>query len=197
MNVDILDKEKIISDDELIEKAQSGDKKAMNDIIIKYDMLVKRVSRSLFLYGAEKTDLWQIARLSLYEAVKNYDKSKSSFISFAIMTMRRDVLDAVKTYNRDKQKPLNYYKDISNPVTDNLIMIDTFEEDAIHTIYNDKIHNILKNLEKDKAEIFYMFMDGYSYNDIAEKLNVSSKKVDNQLQNIKNYIKKSLEENIQ
>lgn len=60
-------------DRELIEKAQAGDRSAMEQMTIRHDALVKFVVRRFTGRGAEADDLYQLGRLGLVKAIRNFD----------------------------------------------------------------------------------------------------------------------------
>jgi len=45
---------------------------------------------------------------------------------------------------------------------------------------------ILENLKDDEIQIFELWLDGYSYKEIEEKVGVNFKRVDNTVQKLKN-----------
>lgn len=60
-------------DRELIEKAQAGDQSAMEQMTIRHDALVKFVVRRFTGRGAEADDLYQLGRMGLVKAIRNFD----------------------------------------------------------------------------------------------------------------------------
>ena len=60
-------------DRELIEKAQAGDRSAMEQMTIRHDALVKFVVRRFTGRGAEADDLYQLGRMGLVKAIRNFD----------------------------------------------------------------------------------------------------------------------------
>lgn len=54
------------------------------------------------MVGAEKQDLLQEGMLGLLKALKAYDKERSSFRTFAILCIRRQLISAIKASNTKK-----------------------------------------------------------------------------------------------
>jgi len=50
----------------------------------------------------------------------------------------------------------------------------------------------LENLKEDEIQIFELWLDGYSYKEIEEKVGVNFKRVDNTIQKVKKLVKKKL-----
>ena len=99
---------------ELIIKAQNDDEEAINELIKLYFPLVTTNAKNFFLIGAEKEDLIQEGLLGLFKAIKYYKSEKSSFNSFAILCIRRQIFSAIKLANRQKNMLLN--EAILNPL---------------------------------------------------------------------------------
>ena len=51
---------------------------------------------------------------------------------------------------------------------------------------------ILENLKDDEIQIFELWLDGYSYKEIEEKVSVNFKRVDNTVQKVKRIVRSRL-----
>ena len=189
-----------LSDEEVVLIAQSGDNHALEHIIIRYRNFVYSKAKKLFLIGSDQDDLIQEGMIGLYEAVKSFKNEKASFKSFAGICVRRQMISAVKSATRNKHKPLNSYisldknvydqdtdaafiTSISNnsPQNPESIVIDKEDFDGIES----KINNTLSKLE---LNVLMLYLDGYSYQQIADKIEKDVKSVDNAIQRIKKKI---------
>ncbi len=184
---------------ELIHKAQNHDEVAMESLFRIYKPKVTAISREYFLIGSDTDDLVQEGMIALYKAICVYEEEKNhNFSAFASMFIHRTLQNAVKMANRKKNSPLNTYLPINND-DDNeddsfkIIISDedsNFEQSMIdkemHTILLSKIKNVLSH---EQYLILGMFLNGQSYQQMAERLNISRKQVDNTLQSIKKKLK--------
>src|SRR3712207_9499351 len=68
-----------------------------------------------YMIGAEKQDLFQEGMLGLLKALKAYDKEKSSFRTFAILCIRRQLISAIKASNTKKNLAFHHAV-IKNPL---------------------------------------------------------------------------------
>lgn len=182
--------------EEQIEKARKGDLQAVETILNEYKSKVKRLARTYFLMGGDTDDLIQEGMIGLYKALRDYDTDKGNrnFSAFAVMCINRNMQSAIKKARRFKHKPLNesisLYKENDN------------EEELINYIVNEEADNPLdivlraeqysqlkdtieKKLSKLEKSVLKEYLNGFSYIQIAEKLNKSVKAVDNTLQRIK------------
>lgn len=192
-----------MTDEQLAQTAQNGDNKALNHIIEKYKNLVYSIANKYFMIGAEKEDIIQEGMIGLFKAVKNFESNKqASFKSFADLCIKRQLITAIKTSKRQKHIPLNSYLSLNKNAYEeegeteliNVLNVACIE-DPLDTITNKetlenmeiKMQNILSGFEKDVLD---KYMKGYSYNQIAERLNTHVKSVDNAIQRIKKKVSK-------
>ena len=191
---------------ELIRKAKTGDYDATEEIMRRYKNFVKLKSRAYFLKGADKEDIIQEGMIGLYKAIRDFDESKtSSFRCFAEVCITRQMITAVKTATRKKHTPLNNYVSLSKPIYDDesertlldiitLGMVSNPEEliisrEKLEDI-EDKINELLSELEQ---EVLRLYLNGRSYQQIAERIGKDVKSIDNALQRVKKKLEKHLE----
>lgn len=184
---------------EEIKRAQAHDEDAMENLLRIFKPKVIAISREYFLIGADFDDLLQEGMIGLYKAIRIYDPEKNhNFSAFASLCIHRQLQNAVKNANRKKNAPLNSYVPIkyydgSNTSDDDkinkLVIVD--DDSDIEKNYIDKEMNAIvisrvKDLLSDEQfMVLKMFINGASYEDMANSLQFSKKKVDNLLQAIK------------
>ena len=79
-----------ISDEELIRRAQNGEKKLEELLIDKYKGMVLKKAHAMFLIGGEQEDLIQEGMIGLFRAVRDYRPEKgASFATFASLCVER------------------------------------------------------------------------------------------------------------
>lgn len=73
------------SDDVLIRAAQQGDERAAEAMAIRHEALVRYVARRFAGRGREMEDLYQLGRLGLYKAVRNFNTDfEVKFSTYAV-----------------------------------------------------------------------------------------------------------------
>lgn len=73
------------SDIELIRRVQAGDKTAAEEMSIRHEALVRYVAKRFMGRGREMEDLYQLGRLGLYKAVRNFNPDYSvKFSTYAV-----------------------------------------------------------------------------------------------------------------
>lgn len=194
-------------DEEIIEDARAGNSMALEYLINKYKNFVRAKARTYFLIGADREDIIQEGMIGLYKAIRDFRGDKlSSFRAFAELCITRQIITAIKTATRQKHIPLNSYVSLNRPIFDeesDRTLLDVIGEESMtdpeEMIINreefagieSKIGEILSSLE---WEVLSLYLEGKSYQEIAEELDKHVKSIDNALQRVKRKLEKFLEE---
>ncbi|HVE73708.1 MAG TPA: RNA polymerase sporulation sigma factor SigH [Mycobacteriales bacterium] len=191
--------EDLRSDDELVLAARAGDDVALAELLTKYRNFARVKARSYFLVGADREDIVQEGMIGLYKAIRDFNPDMlSSFRAFAELCVTRQIITAVKTATRQKHGPLNNYVSFSRPVSGDddgdrvlgdLIPASAISDPADLVISAERIRalqshfdEVLSDLE---TEVLRLYVEGKSYQEIAERLERHVKSIDNALQRIK------------
>ena len=192
-------------DEEVVSEAKSGDVRAQEYLITKYQNFVKAKAKSYFLIGADKEDIYQEGMIGLYKAIRDYRPDKlASFKAFAELCVTRQIITAIKTATRQKHIPLNTYVSLNKPIygeESDRTLLDVLSEakvtdpeeimiikEELKYIENE-IGQVLSDLE---LEVLGSYLDGKSYQEIACDLNRHAKSIDNALQRVKRKLEKNL-----
>jgi len=197
---------KQMSDDELVELVHQGDMEAQETLIKRYKNFVLAKSRSYFLVGADREDIVQEGMIGLYKAVRDYKIERlASFRAFAELCITRQIITAIKAATRQKHQPLNTYISLNKPIYDeesDRTLLDIlkggklsnpealFISNETYDLIESEISSMLSDLEFD---VLQEYLDGKSYQKIAEALNKHVKSVDNALQRVKRKLEVFLE----
>lgn len=194
------------SDEDVVIEAKNGNNRAQEYIIAKYENFVKSKSKSYFLIGADKEDIYQEGMIGLYKAIRDFKADKfNSFKAFAELCVTRQIITAIKTATRQKHIPLNTYVSLNKPI---------YEEESERTLLDviaglkitdpeelfisaeqmehiqGEISKVLSDLE---MEVLTSYLDGKSYQEIACDLDRHAKSIDNALQRVKKKLEKCLQ----
>lgn len=194
-------------DEDIILDAKVGNERALEYIINKYKSFVRAKARTYFLIGADREDIIQEGMIGLFKAIRDYKGDKlSSFRAFAELCITRQIITAIKTATRQKHIPLNSYISLNKPIFDeesDRTLMDIISEECIsdpeELVINreeflgieSKMSEILSSLE---WEVLTLYLEGKSYQEIAEDLDRHVKSIDNALQRVKRKLEKYLEE---
>ncbi|GKT21139.1 RNA polymerase sigma-H factor, partial [Aduncisulcus paluster] len=193
-------------EEEVVALARDGDDKASEYLIKKYKNFVRAKARSYFLIGADREDIIQEGMIGLFKAIRDFRSEKiSSFRAFAELCITRQIITAIKTATRQKHIPLNSYVSLNKPIYDEesertlmdvlagARVLDPEEliisREEVHSIET-KIGEVLSDLEQ---EVLSDYLQGKSYQEIAEHLDRHVKSIDNALQRVKRKLERFLE----
>jgi RNA polymerase sporulation-specific sigma factor len=189
-----------VDDGYLIALAKDGDPQAYNQIVKRYYGFVRLKASSYFLAGGDSDDLVQEGLVGLYKAVRDFRTDReSSFRNFAELCITRQIIPAVKTATRNKHSPLNHYvsfsapagggSDDDAPTLDELIAGPAVQDPASHAVSAEELRSLVACLSTTLSElesnVLSLYLDGYSYEQIGERLDCDTKTVDNALQRVK------------
>ena len=196
-----------MADETVVELAGNGDMNAQEYLINKYKNFVRAKARTYFLLGGDKEDLIQEGMIGMYKAIRDYRPDKlSSFRAFAELCITRQIITAIKTATRQKHIPLNSYVSLNKPIYDEdsdrtlldvitgtkitdpeELIISQEEFDNIE----EKMGELLSSLE---LRVLMYYLEGKSYQEIAEDLGRHVKSIDNALQRVKRKLEKYLDD---
>ena len=187
--------------------AQQGDKDASEYLLNKYKNFVRSKARSYFLVGADHEDIVQEGMIGLFKAFRDFKPDKlSSFHAFAELCVTRQIITAIKTATRQKHIPLNSYVSLNKPIyeeeSDRPLMDVLTEgrsadpEELIigqesYVSIESRIDQALSPLER---KVLAAYLDGKSYQEIADMLGRHVKSIDNALQRVKHKLEKLIKE---
>ena len=187
-------------DNYLIALAKQGRSDAYDRIVKRYYGFVRLKASSYFLIGGDSDDLIQEGLVGLYKAVRDFRTDReSSFRNFAELCITRQIITAVKTSTRNKHTPLNEYVSFSqtpaasggdgDPTLDELLPGPTAHDPVNQVISTEELHSLVGCLSSVLSElesaVLSLYLDGYSYEVVAERLECDTKTVDNALQRVK------------
>jgi RNA polymerase sporulation-specific sigma factor len=188
-----------LEDLQLVLKARNGDGAAMDVLIRRYTGFVRLKASSYFLAGGDSDDLIQEGLIGLYKAVRDYRPDQSSFRSFAELCVTRQIITAIKTATRFKHAPLNSYVSFSHTPagqeTDSECTLGDalpgpgVDDPAVCVISTEELQSLVgclgTSLSGLEADALRLYLEGDSYDLMADRLGCDTKTIDNALQRVK------------
>ncbi len=188
-----------LEDTYLVALAKQGNANAYERIVKRYRGFVRLKASSYFLLGGDSDDLIQEGLVGLYKAIRDFRTDReSSFRNFAELCITRQIITAVKTASRNKHAPLNQYVSFAQSpaaageaetTLEDILPGPISEEPSERVIASEELRalvsclsSVLSELE---SQVLSLYLDGYSYEQIGEKLECDTKTVDNALQRVK------------
>jgi RNA polymerase sporulation-specific sigma factor len=190
-------------DMQLVLRARNGDDGALDQLIRRYTGFVRLKASSYFLAGGDSEDLIQEGLIGLYKAVRDFRTDKeTSFRSFAELCVTRQIITAIKTATRFKHQPLNQYVSFSHTpagqdtegecTLGDALPGSAVEEPSVVVISTEELQSLIftlgTGLSRLESEALRLYLEGSSYEEMAEELGCDTKTIDNALQRVKRKI---------
>ena len=188
-----------LDDLRLVIRARNGDGTALDALIRRYTGFVRLKASSYFLAGGESDDLIQEGLVGLYKAVGDFRSDKeTSFRSFAELCITRQIITAIKAATRYKHAPLNTYvsfsqtpagQDDSDCTVGDAIPGPGVDDPVVCVISTEELQSLVfclgTGLSKLESDAIRLYLEGLSYEQMAEELGCDTKTIDNALQRVK------------
>jgi RNA polymerase sigma-H factor len=192
-----------LEDLQLVMKVRNGSQSALDALMRRYTGFVRLKASSYFLAGGEADDLVQEGMIGLYKAVRDFRADKeTSFRSFAELCVTRQIITAIKTATRYKHAPLNTYVSFSHTpagqdsegecTLGDALPGPSVDDPSVCVISTEELQSLLgclgSGLSHLESDALRLYLDGLSYEQMAEELGCDTKTIDNALQRVKRKI---------
>jgi len=192
-----------LEDLQLVVKARNGNEAALDALMRRYTGFVRLKASSYFLAGGESDDLIQEGLIGLYKAVRDFRHDKeTSFRSFAELCVTRQIITAIKTATRYKHQPLNQYVSFSHSpagqesegecTLGDALPGPSTNDPSVCVVSTEELQSLVftlgTGLSRLEADALRCYLEGLSYEDMADELGCDCKTIDNALQRVKRKI---------
>ena len=184
-------------------KARNGSSAALDALIRRYTSFVRLKASSYFLVGGDGEDLVQEGLIGLYKAVRDFRADKeTSFRSFAELCVTRQIITAIKTATRYKHVPLNSYVSFSHTpagqdsdsecTLGDALPGPKVNDPSVRVISTEELQSLVgclgSTLSPLESDALRLYLEGSSYEEMADELGCDTKTIDNALQRVKRKI---------
>ncbi|MGI6261781.1 MAG: sigma-70 family RNA polymerase sigma factor [Acutalibacteraceae bacterium] len=174
--------------DKLAEQARQGDGDAFAQLFLSLLPLIgSKVSRLAPQLRGERDDLLQEGAIGLMDAVAHYDSANGTpFQAYASVCIEHRILSALRAQSRQKNLPLNE----SVPL-DDLESSTAFSSADPEDVFFGRerlqhvLHAVQTRLSPLERQVLEGYLGGRSYREVASRLGLTEKSVDNALQRIR------------
>ena len=192
-----------LEDLQLVMKARNGSTAALDALMRRYNGFVRLKASSYFLAGGDSEDLVQEGLIGLYKAVRDFRADKeTSFRSFAELCVTRQIITAIKTATRFKHQPLNQYISFSHTpagqdsegecTLGDALPGPSTNDPSVCVISTEELQSLVftlgTGLSPLESDALRCYLEGLSYEEMAEELDCDCKTIDNALQRVKRKI---------
>ncbi|MCX7834267.1 MAG: sigma-70 family RNA polymerase sigma factor [Ignavibacteria bacterium] len=155
------------NDVELIEKFKSGDKKAFNIIVLKYQKMVYSIARRMLIFHDDADEVAQVVFIKLYRTINQFrgESKLSTYLyritmNYCLNHLKKRNIEMGRKYNEEDTEPA-YKKD--NALTE----IQRKEKEKF-------VRNAIENLPPQQRSVFILrFYENLTYDEISEILGTS------------------------
>ncbi len=182
---------------ELLKSAQNNEH-AVEELLTKYKPLVLKIARRYFLVGGDIDDLVQEGTIGLYKAIMAYNEEKeASFLTFATLCIKRQLQSLIRKENTQKN---SVFLDLfDGEEMEKLMNIPTNKENPEQVaISNQNMQYIQQEIKSQLSEFEYQvlkkYLNGMSYEKIAEESNTNKKSIDNALSRLRSKLSHLLDD---
>lgn len=183
-------------DEQLWQALQEGDDKALKRLVDRYAGLAEGLCASYRAVGLEQDDLLQEAYLGLLKAIRSFCPEKGvPFSAFAGICMKRQLISVIRRQNAGKNCPLN--DSVSLEETELTEALPDWRQPGPEAAVilaeesrwrKEQVVTLLSPLEK---EALQLYLKGFSYEEMAKRLQCPKKSVDNALQRVRRKLQKA------
>lgn len=185
------------SDEVLCSLASRGDRVAEETLVARYNRLVRICARPFFLAGGDSEDLIQEGMIGLVSAIRGFQPDREAeFRTYAEVCVKNRIRSAARAASRDKHSPLNQSVSLGTALPGQAaegygsgelgqsaespedMLIGREEREA-------RMASVLGRLSRFEKMILDLYLDGFSYSEIALRLGKPVKSVDNAVQRIR------------
>lgn len=180
-------------DEDLVHAFNAGDSDALNQLVSRYLPRIRMQVRRYSSFESDREDLVQEGLIGLVGAVKSFDLTKNvSFRTYCSVCITSKILSGVRSLTNGKHYPMWDYIPIElleetmpglkSPVAGVSDPLDIYVRREETEWMQQQIKTLLSRLEQ---ETLSLYLSGYSYQEMANLLNLSPKAVDNALQRVR------------
>jgi len=184
---------------DLIIQAKNGDDAAFAKLVALYRRMIYKIIFAHHLdngdFRVDPEDLFQEGCLALYSALFSYEEGRNAkFSTYAYIVIRGRIRQTLRSQCRGVNEGV-YSLDCSNDHDEIFRVKEDPESYHREEVFAEELDRFVKSLSSEDQTIFEMKKEDYSYRQIAERLKISVKRVDNRLRCLKKKLKQHLENN--
>ena len=184
-------------DNLLITLAQRGDSSAYDALCARYKAFICKIARSYFIAeGGDTNDLIQEGTIGFCKAVADYRAEKNnSFPAYAALCIHNRIKDALRSALRAGSAGAPALSITDDAGEERIANAIGYEDDPVTSYIRGENNEAFfrkaeKALSARQYAVLRLYLDGFSYAEIAEELALDMKAVDNALSAAKSKLKK-------
>lgn len=189
-----------VSDEQLALYAAQKRPLAFSELLNRFTPIMLRKIGAARPCGMDSDDLMQECSLGLLNAVESYSHDGgASFATYAGVCIDNRLRSVLRGSRRDKNKPLSYYLELSELLEqpEEAAQADPAGTDPeAMVLINEgvgELRAVMRSLLSDvEYSVFTLYLAGQTYEEIARRMAIAPKAVDNAIQRVRRKLKKAV-----
>lgn len=179
-----------ISDEKLLLQLRKGSDVAFAEIVKRYSATVRYIIQSYHADILTEDDWFQEGMIGFLNAVKSFDENAGVlFSSYASVCIKNRINTVWRRHSRNKNMSSASFDELYENKHPSVC---SPEDDYINNEqYLLAVSGFLDKLSNVERDVFLCYISGYGYGEIARRLGINEKSVDNALCRAKAKLKKS------
>ena len=175
-----------ISDEQLVRDSANNVSGAIEELIGRYRSVVSSIVAKYNNAPLEKEDLIQEGLIGLLAAINSYQEGKGAkFSSYASRCINNSVQNALRKFSRLKDIPPSRIMPLEDAFCEDNPVLSAEDEYLAKESVSSLTEFLYEGLSRFENEVLRLYIQGYSYCEIADKLSKNQKAIDNAIQRIR------------
>ena len=173
-------------DSELCRLCRQGDENAFRVIASRYFLLLKKSASKYAESAADSDDFLQEGLIALHDAAMTYDENAgAAFRTYAGVCVRNRMISALRHQQAMKKKSM-----VASSIEEAENVPSSPESDPLNAVIMseelDHFYGFLRErLSSNEEKVLDLYLEGLSFDEIAQRLGVSRKSCDNAMQRVR------------
>lgn len=174
----------------LVAEIKSGNDGAFNELAVRFSKTVMALSAKYFSVSLTREDWFQEGMIGLLTAVRSYNESRgTAFATYATVCITNRLSSVCRRVAGNANAPLDESLEFTDSVVPPAASVEeSYISSEYRSFISEKFFSILSEAER---KVIGFYIAGYSYQEIAARLDMTEKAVDNALCRAKAKLKKA------
>ena len=172
----------------LLSAVRQGSEDAFAQLAARYSPMIQKLASRFRNPLVDAEDLVQEGMLGLLSAAHHFQSGSAEFRAYAFVCMRHRMLSAISRASRRQDRPFS--DEDWNQEMETLFPVRGQDGDPAQQLLRREeeeqlFSRLRQSLSEREYQVLCLYLDAYSYEEMAKKLGISTKAVDNTLQRIR------------
>lgn len=175
-------------DKALLVSIRQGSEDAFSQLAAHYAPMIQKLATRFRNPLIDAEDLIQEGMLGLFSAAHHFQNGSSEFSAYAFVCVRHRMLSAISRASRRQDHPLSdedWKQEMERSSLEREEDVDPVQQ-LLRREEEERLSSQLREwLSEREYQVLLLYLDAYSYEEMAKQLGISAKAVDNALQRVR------------